>query len=261
MLMISIKSPSDIKKIRHCGKISSEIMNNALKLVVPGISTLEINKKIEEMMSKAGVTPWFKEVNNYKYASCISVNEDWVHGLPSGRQLVDGDVVSVDIGVKSEKYYVDHCWTVVASKSHSADPTLDILHKNPRVTEFLKTGVEALNMGISAFVDNSRVGNISNAMQKVVESRGYSLIREYTGHGVGFEPHESPLIPCYGTSGAGELLKVGMVFAIEVMYAIGEPKIVVASDGWTISTKDKQLSGMFEHTVALTENGPEILTI
>lgn len=259
--MISIKSPEDISKLKQAGKISSEIMNHALKLVVPGVKPIEIDNKIQELMNKFNVKPWFKEIDNYKYASCIAVNEDWVHAMPSNIKLKEGDVVSIDLGVKYEKYYVDHCWTVVAMNKHSESPIKDITHKDTVISDFLKTGVEALNAGISAFTANSRVGNISNAIQKTVESKGYSVIKEYTGHGIGYGPHEDPLIPCYGTNGAGELLKIGMVFAIEVMYAIGDPKIVVKNDGWTVSTKDKKLSGMFEHTVALTENGPEILTI
>lgn len=259
--MIYIKSSEEIKEIRKAGKISADIMNNALKFVVPGVSTIDINNKIENLMKESNVKPWFKEVGNYKYASCIAVNEAWVHAMPSDKKLNKGDVVSIDLGVKYNKYYVDHCWTVVASEIHSDNPTFDFEHENTEIANFLKCGVDSLNKAISACVKGSRIGNISHAIQESVESAGYSVIKEYTGHGVGIKPHEDPLIPCYGTNGAGELLKVGMVFAIEVMYAIGDPKIVVDSDGWTVLTKDKKLSGMFEHTVALTDDGPEILTI
>lgn len=259
--MIYIKSVEDINDLRIGGKISANIMKSALKMVIPGVSTFDINEKIEILMKEKGVVSWFKEIDNYPYATCISVNAGWIHGMPSNYKLRHGDIVSIDFGVKYGKYYIDHCWTVVATNSHSDNPTLDIIHDDPDVSMFLKVGVESLENAISNFVIGSRVGDISNAMQKTVEDAGYSVIREYTGHGVGIKAHEDPLITCYGTKGAGELLKNGMVFAIEVMYAIGNPKIVVDNDGWTVSTKDKKISGMFEHTVALTENGPEILTI
>ncbi len=249
--MIYIKSKEDIKNLKEGGKLSAKIMDDALRMAVPGVSTLEINNSIEEQMRKLGVSPWFKEIDKYPYATCIAVNDGWVHGMPSSYVLKASDVISIDLGVKYGKYYVDHCWTVVV-------PGTDV---DPTVSKFLKTGEYALNLAIKSFVAGSRVGNISNAMQTTVQNAGYSVIREYTGHGVGLKAHEDPLIPCYGTKGAGQLLKIGMVFAIEVMYAIKDPKIVVGSDGWTVSTKDGKLSGMFEHTVALTENGAEILTI
>ncbi|PIR42521.1 type I methionyl aminopeptidase [candidate division WWE3 bacterium CG_4_9_14_0_2_um_filter_35_11] len=259
--MIYIKSIEDINNLRIGGKISANIMNNALKMVVPGVSTFEINEKIEKLMKKEGVVPWFKEIDNYPYATCISVNEAWIHGMPSKYKLKHGDIVSIDLGVKYGKYYIDHCWTVVATNSHSDNPMLDLNHDDSDIAKFLKVGVESLEKAISNFVEGLRVGDISSTMQQTVENAGYSVVREYTGHGVGIKAHEDPLIACYGTKGAGELLKNGMVFAIEVMYAIGNSKIVVGNDGWTVSTKDKKISGMFEHTVALTENGPEILTI
>ncbi|OGC47001.1 type I methionyl aminopeptidase [candidate division WWE3 bacterium RIFCSPHIGHO2_01_FULL_35_17] len=249
--MIYIKSKEDIKNLKEGGKISAIIMNDALKMALPGVSTLEINDAVEKQMQKLEVRPWFKEIDNYLYATCIAVNDGWVHGMPSSYKLIPGDVVSVDLGVKYGKYYLDHCWTVVVP-GEKVDPSVD---------KFIETGKDALNFAIKSFVSGFRVGNISNAIQTTVQNAGYSVIREYTGHGVGIKPHEDPLISCYGTKGAGQLLKIGMVFAIEVMYAIGDPEIVVGSDGWTISTKDGKLSGMFEHTVVLTENGPEILTI
>lgn len=234
--------------MEQAGKISRRIMKQAFSVCRPGCTTLEINQLIESHFKKLDAAPWFKEVNDYPYASCISVNEVWLHGVPGKKLLKKGDVVSIDIGVKYKNHYVDNCWTKA------------IENKNQKVTKFLKVGELALAEAISQFQIGNRTGDISSIIQKVIESEGYSVIREYVGHGVGKSYHENPPVPCYGTKGAGPLLKEGQTLAIEVMYAEKSPECKVSDDGWSVVSKDGSLTGMFEHTVALTVDGPKILT-
>ena len=259
--MIYLKTDEEISQMRIAGKISKEILNKAIDLCIPDKTSNEINLEIEKLMKGNNVEPWFKEVSHYPFASCISVNHVWLHGMPNNNKLKIGDVVSIDIGVKYNGFYVDNCWTVIVddTKNKSAKRN-KFEHELQYINDFLDVGVLALNDAIDQFVVGNRVGDIAYAMQKKVEDNGFSVIKNYTGHGVGYHPHEDPSISCYGVKGTGDLLKKRMVFAIEVMYAMGSSKNVVGRDGWTISSKDKKLTGMFEHTVALTDNGPEILT-
>jgi methionyl aminopeptidase len=260
---MNIKSDTQIEGIRKAGKLSAEIMEQALRRCVPGIRPTEIDKFVEGEITKNGAEPWFREVDNYPFATCIAVNEVWIHGMPSSEPLKEGDIVSVDIGVKLDGYYTDHCWTVSVLPENATrkDAFEAFEHGDPKVTEFLKTGAESLYGAISEFRTNSRLGNVSAKMQEIVESKGYSVVRDYSGHGVGLAPHEDPQLPCYGTRGAGPKTWKNMVMAIEIMYTMGNSDIEIAEDGWSAITKDRSLAAMFEHTVALTENGPEILTV
>ena len=173
-----------------------------------------------------------------------------------------GDIVSVDLGVKKGKYYIDNCWTVVVDKQNATSSEIrsNTLHSNKEVTRFLSSGVKALGQGISQFKVDGRTGDISAKMQQIIENDRYSVIKDFVGHGIGLKAHEDPQIPCYGVNGAGSVLKEGMVFAVEIMYAMGSPDHTTGIDGWSIVTADGKLSAMFEHTVALTKLGPEILT-
>ncbi len=260
--MIYIKTQKDIEKIKVAGLISKKVMIDAINYVKSGITTLELNNYIEQKIFGYGAKTWFKEVGKYPYATCISVNDAWLHGMPKNEKLKCGDKVSIDIGIKKDSYYVDNCWSVVAEDEPVLYKSLPIKyhHGKKEVSKFLETGVFALMSAIDCICDGVRVGTISNVMQRLVEAEGYSVIREYTGHGVGIKPHEDPAIPCYGKEGQGVLLKKGMVLAIEVMYSMKSSAIITDSDGWTIRSKDGELTGMFEHTVLVKENGVELLT-
>lgn len=263
--MIQFKNSDEIEKLRLAGKVSKKILESALQMCDEGISTLEIDKFINSEIDKAGAVPWFKEEKDYSFASCISVNEVWIHGIPNDKKLAYGDIVSIDLGVKLDGYYVDHCWTVPVVKpefrpkdifSHFSHDSID-----PKIRTFLKTGQIALSQSIAKFRNGGRTGDISAVMQDITEGAGYSVVKEYTGHGVGLSGHEDPTVSCYGTKGAGALLRRGMVLAIEIMYSMGSPETAVKEDGWSVYAKDESLTAMFEHTVALTEKGAEILTI
>lgn len=259
--MIRLKTPSDIQKLKEGGKVSRKILDFALNLCSPGISTLEIDQQIEKILLKNGVESWFSDVDNYKYASCIAVNEVWVHGIPNKRQLSVGDVVSIDMGIKYKGYFLDNCWTIVVQDGKCGDVRKCFFHKDKGIQKFLEVSSNALMQAIETFQIGSRTGDISSKMQEIIEDSGYSTIKEYTGHGVGFSFHEEPFIPCFGTKGAGSLLEVGTVLAIEVMASMGDWAIDTADDGWSVIAKDGSITSMFEHTIVLTEKGPEILTI
>lgn len=260
--MVIIKSPEDLEILREGGKISKQILDFALKNALPGVVLKDLDNKIGQYMKEKGVVSWFPEVEDYKYNTCISVNDIWLHGIPSTQALKEGDVVKIDIGIKYKDRYLDNCWTVVVNKDNENKEDIRSTYSGAgdKVEDFLKAGERALFNAIDKAVIGKRTGDISAAMQSSVEDSGYSVITEYAGHGVGVSFHEDPQILCYGTPGAGQLLKKGMVLAIEIMYAMGNSEIKTAEDGWSIATKDGSISGMFEHTVAITENGPEILT-
>lgn len=260
--MFTTKSSEEIKIMAKGGKISRNILDEALRQCIPGKKLIEINNVIEDLILKNGVEPWFKEVNEYPLASIISVNEVWIHGIPDKYELKEGDVVSIDIGIKYDGFYLDNCWTVTTNPTNIS--RVDIRnafdHSNPEITKFLQEGVKYLDLAISNFKLGNRVGDISASMQEI-EKVGYSVIRDFTGHGVGYGPHEDPQIPCFGSFGAGPKLQKNMVLAIEIMYTTGGFETEIGADGWSISTKDKSVSAMFEHTVALVDNGPKILTL
>lgn len=260
--MITPKTPQEIEIMRTGGKIAHDILDIALKQCIPGKTTKDIDSLIELEMKKAGVEPWFREVDHYPFVSCISVNDVLVHGMPNETRLNAGDIVSVDLGIRYKKLYLDTCWTVVSSTDLPDHFSIRdaIQHQNEDISKFLQTGVSALLHAIKAFQVHARMGDVSSAMQKTVEAQGYSVSREYQGHGVGHTYHEEPAVPCYGTKGAGIELKEGVVCAIEIMYAVGNARVHTDSDGWSAVTDDHSLSAMFEHTVVTTESGPEILT-
>jgi methionyl aminopeptidase len=260
--MISIKSLADIETLTEGGKISKKILDEALRKCVPGKVLAEIDREIGEMMAENDVEPWFPEVDDYPANSCISVNDVWLHGIPGDQVLKQGDVASVDIGIKYKGLYLDNCWTVVVNPENATRSDIRAAYQGAgdEVEAFLKAGEMAVFKAIEQAIPGKRTGDISAAMQINAESNGYSVIRDFAGHGVGHDSHEDPQILCYGTPGAGPVLRQSMVLAIEIMYTMGNPKIDTAEDGWGIVTADGAISGMFEHTVAVTPNGPKILT-
>lgn len=246
--MVFIRQPHEIERIRASNIIVAEILQELRGMVVEGIQTKELDRISEELAVKKGAKPAFKGYRGYPFSLCVSVNEEVVHGLPSSRVLANGDIVSLDFGILYRGYYGDAAITVgVGTISEEAAHLI-------RVTE------EALYLGIEEARIGNRLGDISAAIQDHVEKAGFSVVREFVGHGIGRSMHEDPQIPNYGTRGRGLLLKAGMVFAIEPMVNAGTYHVRVLPDGWTVVTADGKLSAHFEHTVAITENGPVILS-
>ena len=247
--MIIIKSRKEIEKIRASCIIVAGALEELKKKVRSGITTGELDRIAEEFILKNGGVPAFKEYKGYPSASCISVNEEIVHGIPSYRNLKDGDIVSIDIGVLLDGYYGDAAITVPVNEIDSESRRLlDVTEKSLyKALDFARPGC--------------RVSDISCTIQDYVESAGYSVVREFVGHGIGSSLHEDPPVPNYGERGKGPRLKAGMVLAIEPMVNAGGSDLVVLDNGWTAVTKDRKRSAHFEHTVAITEDGHEILSM
>jgi len=247
--MIIIKSRKEIEKIRASCIIVTGALEELKKKVRSGITTRELDRIAEEFILKNGGVPAFKGYKGYPSASCISVNEEIVHGIPSYRDLKDGDIVSIDIGVLLDGYYGDAAITVPVNEIDSESRRLlDVTEKSLyKALDFARPGC--------------RVSDISCTIQDYVESAGYSVVREFVGHGIGSSLHEDPPVPNYGERGKGPRLKAGMVLAIEPMVNAGGSDLVVLDNGWTAVTKDRKRSAHFEHTVAITEDGHEILSM
>lgn len=225
------------------------IKQKILPLLKPGTSLLEIDTEIDHLIKKFGDYPSFKTVRGYHYASCINLNSGIVHGVPNQTKIKPQDLVSIDIGLIHRDYHLDSAFTIQV-------PPL-----NPKTTEFLITGQEALKEAIKVALPGNSIYQISDAIQTVIESKKYSPIRELTGHGVGKKLHEPPSIPCYRDNYyQKEIIKPGQTLAIEVMYAMGDYHLKTASDGWTIETKDGSVTALFEETVFVTEDGNQVLT-
>jgi len=246
--MVILKQPAEIDKIRASNRIVAEVLAVLQEKVKAGITTLELDRIAEEMTLRRGAKPAFKGYRGYPFSLCASVNEEIIHGLPSKRVLADGDIVGLDFGVYCKGYYGDAALTV---------PVGNI---SPEAGLLLKATEESLALAIDAARVGNRVGDISAAVQNHVEAAGYAVVRDFVGHGIGRNLHEEPQIPNFGVKGRGVALKAGMVLAIEPMVNAGSYRVKIRSDGWTAVTADGRLSAHFEHTVAITENGPEILS-
>lgn len=246
--MVILKSRQEIEKMRKSNLIVAAILEELGKKIRPGIKTIELDRLSEEWALKKGARPAFKGYRGYPYSLCTSVNSEVVHGMPSERELKEGDIVSLDFGILNDGYYGDAAVTV---------PVGEI---TPAARRLLKVTEEALYRGISEIKAGNRIGDISAAIQGHVEAAGYSVVRDLVGHGIGKSLHEDPQVPNYGSAGRGIELKPGMVFAIEPMVNEGVYRVDVLRDGWTVVTADGKLSAHFEHSVAITENGPVILS-
>jgi methionyl aminopeptidase len=247
--MIYLKSKSEVDKIRRSGRIVAELLNLLEKQIRPGITTKELDKFAEEFIISHGAKPSFKGYYGYPGSLCTSINEEVVHGIPGDRILKEGDIISIDCGVFYEGFHSDAARTfAVGHISEEAKRLIDITEKS------FYEGIKYARAG-------NRIGDISNAIQTFVESNGYSVVRDYVGHGIGKELHEEPPVPNYGKAGRGPKLAVGMVLAIEPMVNMGTFAVIELDDGWTVVTADKKLSAHYENTIAILENGPEILTI
>lgn len=246
--MVILKSRQEIEKMRKSNLIVAAILEELGKKIRPGIKTIELDRLSEEWALKKGARPAFKGYRGYPYSLCTSVNSEVVHGMPSERELKEGDIISLDFGILNDGYYGDAAVTV---------PVGEI---TPAARRLLKVTEEALYRGISEIKAGNRIGDISAAIQGHVEAAGYSVVRDLVGHGIGKSLHEDPQVPNYGSAGRGIELKPGMVFAIEPMVNEGVYRVDVLRDGWTVVTADGKLSAHFEHSVAITENGPVILS-
>jgi methionyl aminopeptidase len=247
--MIYIKNRDEIERIRESNQIVAETLLFIKKYVKPGVSTGDLNKEIENFILKKKAKPAFKGLYGFPASSCISVQDEVVHGIPSfKRYLKEGEIVGIDIGVEQGGFYGDAAFTFAVGKID------DKSKKLLTVTE------ESLYLGIKQMIADNRVGSIGNAIQVHVEKNKYNVVRDLVGHGVGRKPHEEPQIPNYGQANKGALLRTGMVLAIEPMVNMGRYEVYFADDEWTVKTADGLPSAHFEHSVAITENGPDILS-
>jgi methionyl aminopeptidase len=246
--MIICKSQAEIEKMRRSGRIARQILVETGERVRPGITTWELEEFVARRMNQLGVKPAFKGYRGYPCCLCASVNEQVIHGIPGERRLKEGDIVGLDLGVILDGYYGDSALTV---------PVGEI---SPALQRLLRVTQEALDLAIAQARVGNRLEDISSAIQQYVEENGYSVVREFVGHGIGRSLHEEPSVPNYGRPGHGPKLKEGMVLAIEPMVNMGGAEVRLLDDQWTAVTADGGYSAHFEHMVAITRNGPDILT-
>jgi len=247
--MIICKSPAEIERLRRSGRMVRGLLEELRERVHPGVSTLDLEKYIERRIAQLGAQPAFKGYRGYPCCLCASANNEVIHGIPSERCLKRGDILSLDMGVVVDGYYGDSAITV---------PVGEISESTQRL---LRVTQESLQLAIDQAQLGNRLGDICAAVQRHVEENGYSVVREFVGHGIGRQLHEEPQIPNFGLPGHGPVLKQGMVLAIEPMVNAGGPAVRVLADNWTAVTVDGALSAHFEHMVAVTRNGPDILTL
>ena len=246
--MINIRSTREIAKIAKACQIVKETLEMVEEWIKPGITTLELDNKAEEFIRSQGAKPGFKGLYGYPATLCVSIDDKVVHGLPTNRELKEGEIFSVDVGSLIDGYYGDH------AKSF---PVGNVDKKRQRLMDVT---LECLLDAIQEAIPGNRIGDISHAVQTKAESHGYGVVRELVGHGIGTKLHEEPQIPNYGSPGTGPRIEVGMCFAIEPMINLGTPDIYTKKDGWTVCTKDGLPSAHFEHSITINENGAKILT-
>jgi methionyl aminopeptidase len=246
--MIRLRTKAEIEKIRRAGSIVAEVLRDLREMIAPGITTRELDRYAESKIRSRGAVPTFKGYRGFPASICTSVNEEIVHGIPSDRKLGDGDIVGIDCGATLDGYVGDAATTVIVGDA----------------PEEIGRLVAAAEGALYSAIERARVGNrlydISAAVQQYAESRGYNVVRDYCGHGVGTSMHEDPQVPNYGKAGTGPRLRPGIVLAIEPMLNMGTYEVEVAGDGWTVLTADRKPSVHFEHTIAVAEGGPVILT-
>lgn len=248
--MIVLKTGRELNIMKEACRISAGALKTAGKAVEPGVTTAELDKLAEDYIISQGATPNFKNYHGYPATACISVNNEVIHGIPSRkRKLKQGDIVSIDLGAKFEGFHGDNAATFACG---------DI---SPEAKRLMDITEQSLYKGIAAAVSGGRIGDISAAVQSFVEANGYSVVRQFVGHGIGRELHEAPEVPNFGTAGRGIRLLPGMTLAIEPMVNAGGYEVKVLPDGWTVLTRDGSLSAHFEHTVVITNDGPKILTV
>jgi methionyl aminopeptidase len=245
---VELKTAAELKKMRDAGILLRHVFDELGKHVVPGASTAELDVIARQLVEKGGAKPAFLGYMGYPATLCTSVNEEVVHGIPSSRRLVEGDIVSIDCGLVLNGFYADTATTYAVGQV------------NEDATRLLQATRESLERAIEQMYVGNRIGTVSAAVQQYVEERGFSVVRDYTGHGIGRAMHEPPQIPNFGEPDTGFRLRPGLVLAIEPMVNVGTFKTKTLNDGWTVVTADGALSAHFEHTIAVTEDGPLILT-
>lgn len=246
--MIHLKSKEEIELMRISNRLVAKLLDKLRKTVVPGITTGELDAIAEEFIRRSGAIPTFKGYHGFPACICTSVNNEVVHSIPGDRVLKNGDIISIDAGVKINGFCGDATITVPVGKI------------SPEAARLVKATAKALEIGIAKAVPGNRIGDISHAIQSFVEGQGYSIVRDFVGHGVGREMHEAPQVPHFGQQGTGPVLQEGMVIAIEPMVNAGDYKLKILDDGWTAVTEDGSLSAQYEHTVAITAHGPDVLS-
>ena len=246
--MIYLKTDEEIELLREANLVVARTLAEVAKVIAPGVTTLKLDAVAEEYIRSQGAVPGFKGYGGFPGTLCVSVNENVVHGIPSNYALREGDIVSVDCGAVKDGFNGDSTYTFCVGEV-SED-----------VKNLLRTTKESLYVGIEKAVEGNRIGDIGHAVQEYCEKRGYSVVRELCGHGVGKRLHEEPDVPNYGRKGTGPLIKNGMVIAIEPMINMGSKNIVIERDGWTCRTKDRKPSAHFEHTIAVHGGKPDILS-
>lgn len=246
--MIIYKSAAEIDLMREAGRILADALQRLCAMAAPGVTLLELDREADRFIRAAGCVPGFKGYQGFPNSLCTSVNDQVVHGIPTNRKLRSGDLLSLDCGLIHEGFWADAGVSVgIGSISLEAQRLLDVTR-------------QALDVGIHQAQVGNRVGDISAAIQRHVEAAGFSVVRQYVGHGIGRDMHEDPQVPNFGLAGRGPLLKPGMVLAIEPMVNAGLPDVALLGDGWTVVTLDHSLSAYFEHSVAVTADGAEVLT-
>lgn len=247
--MIILKRESDIAKMREAGKILAWTLRMVSQEIQPGVTPAQLDALAEKLIREKGAKPSFLGYRGYPASTCISVNNVVIHGIPDDNPLQEGDIIDLDFGVFKDGFHADSAWTFPVGKiSKAAERLLNITQ-------------EAMWQGIAKAKVGHKVGEISSAVQKYVESNGYSVVRELVGHGIGRNLHEEPSVPNYGKPSSGALLRDGTTICIEPMVNEGTFEVETLDDGWTMVTKDGKLSAHFEHTVAVTKEGPEVLTV
>ena len=246
--MIYLKTDEEIELLRAANQIVARTLAEVAKVIAPGVTTLKLDTIAEEYIRSHGAVPGFKGYGGFPGTLCVSVNENVVHGIPSNYALREGDIVSVDCGAVKDGYNGDSTYTFCVGEV------------DEEVKRLLRTTKESLYIGIEHAVEGNRIGDIGHAIQEYCEKRGYGVVREMCGHGVGRKLHEDPDVPNYGRKGTGPLIKNGMVIAIEPMINMGSKNIVIERDGWTTRTKDRKPSAHYEHTIAIHHGKPDILS-
>ncbi|WP_286118952.1 type I methionyl aminopeptidase [Thermoactinomyces sp. DSM 45891] len=246
--LIKIKNPEQIERMRRAGVILASCHREIAKLIKPGISTWEIDEFVEQYLAEHSAIPEQKGYMGYKYATCASINDEVCHGFPRKAQLLEGDIVTIDMVVNLNGWLADSAWSYAVGKI------------SPDAKRLLKLTKESLYQGIEKAQIGNRIGDISHAIQTFAEANGLSVVRPFIGHGIGSKMHEAPEVPHFGPAGKGPIIQEGMTFTIEPMLNLGKHHVQLMSDGWTAKTVDGSLSAQYEHTLAITANGPIILT-
>ena len=247
--MVILKTANSIKKMREAGRLSALALKVGGEAVKPGVTTAEIDRVIHDFIVSQGATPSFLNLYGFPASACISVNDELIHGIPGNRVIKEGDIVSIDVGACQDGYHGDNAATFACG---------DVSDEAKRLMDVTK---ESLYEGIKMARHGGRIGDISHAVQSYVEARGYSVVRQFVGHGIGTSLHEAPEVPNFGNPGRGVRLVNGMTLAIEPMINMGKSGVRTLADNWTVVTLDNSLSAHFEHTVAITPDGPQILTV